>query len=98
MNIDYIYTLLGLDFWTPQQFYFVLCTISYIELVIMLIVMWKKKYFIEKIDIVYLIVAIQFIAYALYKVEHVTFLFSLLYINFFLLLIYVICSQYKKGW
>lgn len=39
MNIDYIYTLLGLDFWTPQQFYFVLCTISYIELVIMLIVM-----------------------------------------------------------
>ena len=98
MNLGDIYILLGLHLLTPQQLYFLLCTISYIELVIMLIIMWKKKYFIEKMDIIYLIVAIQFIAFALYKVEHVTFFFSLLYINFFLLLIFVICSQYKKEW
>lgn len=96
MNIGNLYTLLGLHLLTPQQLYFLLCLISYIELIIMLRIMWKKKFFIEKIDIVYLIVAIQLIAYALFKVEHVTFFFSLFYINLFLLLIYLICSQYKK--
>jgi hypothetical protein len=62
----------------------------------MLIIMWKKNFFIEKMDIIYLIIVIQLIAFALYKVEHVTFLSSLLYINLFLLLIYAVCSQYKK--
>ena len=36
------------------------------------------------------------IAYALFKVEHITFFFSIFYINVFLLLIFLICRQYIK--
>lgn len=96
MNIGDLYISLGLYLLTPKQIYFILCTISYIELFIMLIIMWRKKYFIEKMDVIYLVVVIQLIAFSSYRVEHVTFFSSLLFINFFLLIIYVICSQYKK--
>jgi len=85
-----IFMWLGLHLWTEQQLYWLICGISHIELIIMLIIMWKKKYFIEKIDIVYLVLAIQMIAFALFRVEHVTFFFSIFYINIFLLLIFFI--------
>jgi len=93
-----IFMWLGLHLWTEQQLYWLICGISHIELIIMLIIMWKKKYFIEKIDIVYLVLAIQMIAFALFRVEHVTFFFSIFYINLFLLLIFFICRQYIKTW
>lgn len=93
-----IFMLLGLYLWTEHQLYWLLCSISYVELFIMLLVMWKKKYFLEKIDVVYLIIVIQMIAYALFRIEHVTFFFSLFYINIFLLLIFLICRQYTKTW
>ena len=93
-----IFMALGLHLWTEQQLYWLICGISQIELFIMLIIMWRKKYFIEKVDVVYLILAIQMIAFALFKVEHVTFFFSIFYINLFLLLIFLICRQYIKTW
>jgi hypothetical protein len=93
-----LFMALGLHLWTEHQLYWLICGISHIELFIMLIIMWKKKYFIEKIDIVYLVISIQMIAYVLFKVEHVTFFFSILYMNLFLLLIFLICRQYIKTW
>jgi len=91
-----LFMALGLHLWTEQQLYWLICGICQFELIIMLIIMWRKKFFIEKIDIVYLIAAIQMIAYALFKVEHITFFFSIFYINVFLLLIFLICRQYIK--
>jgi hypothetical protein len=89
---------LGLHLWTEQQLYWLICGISQIELIILLIIMWKKKYFIEKFDVVYLVIAIQIIAHVLFRVEHITFFFSLFYVNVFLLLIFLICKQYIKTW
>jgi hypothetical protein len=91
-----LFFALGLHLLTEQQLYWLICGVCYVELIIMLIIMWKKKYFIEKIDIVYLIIAIQMLAYVLFKVEHVTFFFSIFYITLFLLLIFLICRQYTK--
>lgn len=47
-------------------------------------------------DVVYLVVVIQMIAYTLFRVEHITFFFTLFYINIFLIIIFLICRQYKK--
>lgn len=93
-----IFMALGLHLLTEQQLYWLICGISQFELIIMLIIMWKKKYFIEKFDIVYLMISIQMIAYALFRIEHITFFFSLFYINIFLVIIYLICKQYTKQW
>lgn len=93
-----IFMALGLHLWTEYQLYWLICGICYVELGIMLLIMWKKEFFIEKIDIVYLIVVIQMLAFVLFRVEHVTFFFSIFYINLFLLLIYLICRQYTKKW
>ena len=92
-----LFMSLGLHLLTEQQLYILLCSITYVEMIIMLLIMWMKKYFIEKMDIIYLGVAIQFIAYALFKVEHVTFFFSLIYLNLFLLLIFLVVRQYIIG-
>lgn len=62
----------------------------------MLLIMWKKNFFLEKMDVVYLVVVIQMIAYTLFRVEHITFFFTLFYINIFLIIIFLICRQYKK--
>lgn len=93
-----IFMALGLHLWTEYQLYWLICGVSYIELLIMLFIMWKKNFFIEIIDIVYLVIVIQMLAYVLFRVEHVTFFFSIFYINLFLLLIFLICRQYKKTW
>jgi len=93
-----IFMALGLHLLTEHQLYWLICGISYVELGIMLFIMWKKKFFLEKSDVVYLVIVIQMIAYALFKVEHVTFFFTIFYINIFLLLIYLICRQYMKTW
>ena len=87
---------LGLHLLTEHQLYWLICGIGYIELFIMLLVMWKKNFFLEKIDIIYLIVVIQMIVYASFWVEHVTFFSSIFYVNVFLIIIYLICRQYKK--
>lgn len=95
MDVD-LYALFGLNLLSPQKLYYLLSIISYFELFVMLIIMWRKKFFLEKMDVVFLIIAIQFILYAAFKVEHIDFFFCLLYINFFLFLIYQICKKYKK--
>ena len=93
-----IFFMLGLHLWTEQQLYWLICIICQFELGIMLIVMWKKNFFIEFMDIILLGLAIQMLAYVLFRVEHVTFFFSIFYINLFLVMIYLICRQYKKTW
>lgn len=89
---------LNLHLLTEIQLYWLICGISYIELGIMLLIMWKKKFFLEKMDVVYLVVVIQMIAYALFRVEHITFFFTIFYINIFLIIIFLICRQYIKTW
>lgn len=91
-----LFYALGLHLWTMQQWFLLLCSISYIELGLMFFYLWKKDYFIEKGDGIFLMMAIPFILYVLYIVEHVKILFSLLYINCFLLAIFIICLQYKN--
>ena len=95
MEKKIIYAL-GLYLLTEQQFYWLICGICQFELIIMLIIMWRKEYFIEKSDIFYLMVSIQMVAYVLFRIEHVTFFFSIFYINIYLIVIYLICKQYAK--
>jgi hypothetical protein len=73
---DILLNLIGIDImlFTPNNWFCLILIISYIELFIMIIVMWKKKFFIEAIDIIYLVIAILFIIYVMYKVEHIAFL------------------------
>ena len=93
-----LFMALGLYLLTEQQLYWLICGISQFELIIILIIMWKKEYFIEKYDVIYLMISIQMIAYSLFMIEHVTFFFSLFYINVFLIIIYLICKKYTKQW
>ena len=91
---------LGLHLWTEQQLYLLLCTISYIEMTTLLVVLWKKDYFVEKLDWVYLFFSIQIIASTLFIIENVGFFCSLFYINLFLFMIFLIIRKYKykKPW
>jgi hypothetical protein len=44
-----IFMALGLHLWTEQQLYWLICGISHIELIIMLIIMWKKNFLLKKL-------------------------------------------------
>lgn len=87
---------LGLHLWTERQLYWLICSICQFEFLIMLLIMWRKKFFIEKLDILYFVLAIQMVAFALFRVEHITFFFSIIYINMFLYGMYRICKYYSK--
>ena len=62
----------------------------------MLLIMRRKKFFVEKSDIAYSITCIQLLAFVFFRVEHITFFFSILYINSFLFAMYHICKYYSK--
>ncbi len=91
-----LFYALGLHLWTMQQWFLLLCSISYIESGLMLFYLWKKDYFIEIWDGLFFIIFIPCIVHVLYILEHVKVLFSLLYINLFLFVIFIICLQYKN--
>lgn len=93
-----IFMALGLHLLTEHQLYWLLFIIGLIELFIMLIIMWKKNFFLEWLDVIYLIIVIKFIVYSLFWVEHLTFFSTIFYINVFLIIIYLICRQYKIEW
>lgn len=93
-----IFMALGLHLLTEHQLYWLLCTIGLTELFIMLIIMWIKNFFLEWSDVIYLSIVINFIVYACFWVEHLTFFSTIFYINAFLMIIYLICRLYKIEW
>lgn len=93
-----LFMALGLHLHTEIQLYMFLCIIGFFELIIMLIILWLKGYFIEIWDAVILTPCLFWIVYHLFLVEHVTFFSALFYINLWLLIIYLICRLYKKTW
>jgi hypothetical protein len=90
-----LFIALGLHLWTERQLYWLICSVCQFDLLIMLLVMWRKNFFVEKSDISYFVVSIQMLAFVLFRVEHVTFFFSILYINLFLFAMYQICKYYS---
>jgi len=91
-----LFMALGLHLWTERQLYWLICSVCQFNFLIMLLVMWRKNFFLEKYDIMYFIVSIQMLAYVFFRIEHITFFFSILYINLFLLAMYQICKYYSK--
>ena len=91
-----LFFTLGLHLLTERQLYWLICSFCQIEFLIMLLVMLRKNFFIEKYDIIYIVMSIQMLAYVLFRVEHITFFFSILYVNLFLCFAYQICKYYSK--
>lgn len=91
-----LFIALGLHLWTERQLYWLICCVCHIELIIMLKIMWRKKIFVEKSDIIYFISCIQMLAVVLFKWEHITFFFSIFYISLFLMMMYFICKYYTE--
>jgi len=87
---------LGLELWTERQLYWLICCISQFEFLIMWKFMARNDYFLEKADIIIMVLSIQCFAYVLFRVDHITIIYSLLYINLFLFIAFLIFKHFTN--
>src|ERR1700743_2594880 len=58
--------------------------------------MARNDYFLEKADIIIMVLSIQCFAYVLFRVDHITIIYSLLYINLFLFIAFLIFKHFTN--
>lgn len=79
-----IFMALGLHLCTEVQLFHIIVLLGFIKALIMLVVLHKRGYFVEKFDLVILTTGIYWLTYVLFLKEHLTF-FSCIFYNFFYL-------------
>jgi uncharacterized membrane protein YhfC len=83
-----IFMLLGLHLYTEAKLFNIIVLISLIELLIMLIVLKKRNYFVEWHDFIGLGASLCWLSYMLFLSEHLTFFSCLFYNNLYLFMMY----------
>jgi len=79
---------LGLHLYTEVQLFHIIVFIGFIEILIMLVVLRKRGYFVEFWDFFILGTGIYWLTHVFFLKEHLTFFSCIFYNNLFLFMVY----------